>query len=169
MHGVLQLGDRIVYGIHGVGAIIDIEQRVIDRKKADYYVLEPLMQPGAKYYVPTQNQVAVSKLRPLLTAEELENLFHCPECRQNLWIADENRRKMRYRELINGGDRAALISMIQCLYKHKASQLEAGRKFHLCDENFLRDAQMVLSSEFSLILGIPTGEVSAYIERKLSE
>ena len=168
MHVVLQLGDRIVYGIHGVCAIIDIEQRVIDRKKADYYVLEPLDQPGAKYYVPTQNQIAVSKLRPMLTKDELEALFLNPSCRENIWIPDEGRRKLRYRELINGGDRTALICMIRCLNQHKESQLAAGRKFHLCDENFLKDAKKVLNSEFSYVLGIPTGEVGAYLENKIS-
>lgn len=169
MHVVLQLGDRLVYGIHGVCAIIDIEQRIIDRKKADYYVLEPLDQPGSKYYVPTHNQVAVSKLRPLLSAAELEALLHSPRAKEDIWIFDENRRKLRYREMINGGDRAALICMIRCLNKHKESQLAAGRKFHLCDENFLKDAKKVLASEFSLVLGIPAADVGMYIEQKLGE
>ena len=71
---MLQLGDRVVYGVHGVCCIVDIEQRTIDRKKAEYYVLEPLDQPGAKFYIPTHNQIAVSKLRPLLSAQELDAL-----------------------------------------------------------------------------------------------
>ena len=169
MHAVLQLGDRVVYGIHGVCAIVDVEQRVIDRKKADYYVLEPLDQPGSKYYVPVHNQIAVSKLRQLLTAEELEVLLCSSEVKADIWIPNENLRKQRYREYINGGDRAALICMIRCLKQHKDSQLAAGRKFHLCDENFLKDAKKVLSSEFSLILGIPAAEVGAYVQSKIGE
>lgn len=166
---MLQLGDRIVYGIHGVCCVVDIEQRIIDRKKADYYVLEPVDQPGAKFYVPTHNQIAVSKLRPLLTLQELEDLLQSPETYADIWIADENRRKQRYRELINSGDRASLICMIRSLHKHKEAQLAAGRKFHLCDENFLKDAQKLLTSEFSVVLNIPPSDVRAYIESKLSE
>ena len=166
---MLQLGDRIVYGIHGVCCVVDIEQRIIDRKKADYYVLEPVDQPGAKFYVPTHNQIAVSKLRPLLTLQELEDLLQSPETHADIWIADENRRKQRYRELINSGDRASLICMIHSLHKHKEAQLSAGRKFHLCDENFLKDAQKLLTSEFSVVLNIPPSDVRAYIESKLSE
>lgn len=166
---MLQLGDRIVYGIHGVCCVVDIEQRIIDRKKADYYVLEPVDQPGAKFYVPTHNQIAVSKLRPLLTLQELEDLLQSPETHADIWIADENRRKQRYRELINSGDRASLICMIRSLHKHKEAQLSAGRKFHLCDENFLKDAQKLLTSEFSVVLNIPPSDVRAYIESKLSE
>ena len=166
---MLQLGDRIVYGIHGVCCVVDIEQRIIDRKKADYYVLEPVDQPGAKFYVPTHNQIAVSKLRPLLTLQELEDLLQSPETHADIWIADENRRKQRYRELINSGDRASLICMIRSLHKHNEAQLAAGRKFHLCDENFLKDAQKLLTSEFSVVLNIPPSDVRAYIESKLSE
>lgn len=166
---MLQLGDRVVYGVHGVCCIVDIEQRTIDRKKAEYYVLEPLDQPGAKFYIPTHNQIAVSKLRPLLSAQELDALLLSPEARADVWITDENHRKQRYRELINSGDRVALICMIRSLHKHKAAQLAAGRKFHLCDENFLKDAQKLLSSEFSVVLNIPASAVGAYIESKLSD
>lgn len=164
---MLQLGDRVVYGIHGVCSLIAIEQRIIDRKKAEYYVLEPLEQPDSRYYVPVHNQIAVSKLRPLLSVEQLDELLYSPQTKAGIWIKDEHQRKNRYRELLNSGDRGALIGMIRLLHDHKASQLAAGRKFHLCDENFLKDAQRLLSSEFSLVLGIPKQEVGIYIEQKL--
>lgn len=166
---MLEVGNRVVYGIHGVCTIVDVEQRTVDRKKVSYFVLEPAEQTGAKFYVPTHNQLALSKLRPLLSRQELEDLLHSEQTQRDTWIADENQRKLKYRELINGGDRAALICMIRCLLRHKTAQVAAGRKFHLCDENFLRDAQKLLSSEFALILEIPQSEVGAYIEKRLSE
>lgn len=164
---MLQLGERVVYGIHGVCSVTMIEQRIVDRKRADYYVLEPLDQPGSKYYVPINNQIAVSKLRPLLSAEKLEELLNSPHCVDVTWIPDENQRKNKYRELINGGDRGALLGMIYLLHNHKISQLAAGRKFHLCDENFLKDAKKLLSSEICLVLGVPKQDVSAYIDSKI--
>ena len=166
---MLQIGSQVVYGIHGVCCIVDVEVRRVDRKKVEYFVLEPREQPGTRYYVPTQNQVALSKLRPMLTRDELEALLVSEQTHRESWIADENQRKQHYRELINSGDRAALIGMIRMLHEHKESQLAAGRRFHLCDENFLRDAQKLLTSEFSLVLGIPQKEVADYIEKRLCE
>ena len=166
---VLQVGDRIVYGIHGVCCIVDVEKRVVDRKKVEYFVLEPVQQPVARFYVPTHNPVALSKLRPLLTPGELEQLLSADHTQTNCWIADENLRKQKYRELISSGDRAALFAMIHALQNHKDQQLAAGRKFHLCDENFLRDAKKVINSEFSYILGIAPEDVAAYIESKLNK
>ena len=166
---MLQLGSLVVYGIHGVCVIADVEQRIVDRKKVEYFVLTPKDQPEARFYVPTQNQVALSKLLPLLTKDDLDALFVSEDTYKEYWINNENLRKQKYKEMINGNDRSMLISMIQTLHRHKESQLAAGRKFHLCDENFLRDAQKRLASEFSVVLGIPQSDVAGYIESKLQK
>lgn len=164
-----QQGDRVIYGIHGVCQIVGTEVRSVDRKKVEYFALEPLDQPGARFYVPTQNQVALAKLRPVLDAESLTALLHSDEARRDSWIVDEGQRKLRYRELINSGDRAALLSMVGSLHRHKEAQAAQGRKFHLCDENFLRDAEKLLTSEFSLVLGIEPGKVGEYVKNSLLE
>lgn len=166
---VLQVGSQVVYGIHGVCSIIDIEVRTVDRKKVEYFVLAPNEQPNARFYVPMRNEAALSKLRPLLTKDELDALLSSEAAHQDCWVPDENRRKQKYRDLINSADRAALISMIRLLHRHREEQQAAGRKFHLCDENFLRDAHKLLCSEFSLVLGIPQSEVDAYIAAKLDK
>jgi RNA polymerase-interacting CarD/CdnL/TRCF family regulator len=57
--------------------------------------------------------------------------------------------------------------MVRSLHHHKEQQREAGKKFHLGDENFLRDAERLLNSEFSMILGIDAKEVGTYIQSKL--
>ena len=158
-----QIGDHVVYGIHGVCRILCEEERKVDRNKVQYFVLEPVDQAGARYYIPTQNQAALNKLRPVLSREELEALLRSEAVREDFWIADENRRKQTYRELIGSGDRGALIRMVGTLHRHRREQMEAGRKFHLCDENFLRDAEKLLNAEFSMVLGIAPGQVGQYI------
>ncbi len=156
-------GDRVIYGIHGVCNILDIEIRTVDRKKIEYFVLEPVEQPGSRYFVPTQNQAAVAKLRPILSRKELDKLISSKDADQDAWIADENQRKQHYRELINSGDRAALIAMVRTLHRQRSVQIAAGKKFHLCDENFLKDAEKLLSAEFALVLDIHPNEVGKYI------
>lgn len=160
-----QCGDRVLYGIHGVCEILDITLRTVDRKQVEYYELEPLAQPGARYFIPTQNQAAVMKLKKVMDKQTLIELLKSDAVRHDVWIEDESKRKLRYRELINSGDRAALLNMVHALHQHKKAQLEAGKKFHLCDENFMRDAERLLSAEFSLALGIQPDEVGDYILR----
>ncbi len=143
---MFQVGDQVVYGIHGVCRILDLEERRIDRKKVSYFVLEPADQSGARFYVPSENPAALAKLRPVLSKSELEQLLSSDEVREDHWISDENARKQRYRELIGSQDRKELLCMINSLHRHKKEQQEAGRKFHLCDENFLRDAEKLLNA-----------------------
>ena len=158
-----QVGQKIVYGIHGVCCIVDLEAKKIDRKSICYFVLEPVDQPGTRYYLPSENQAALAKIRPLSTKEELDALLTAPLV-ENVWIPDENRRKQHYRELVSSVNLKAMIDMVRCLRIHRRQQMEQGRKFHQCDENFLRDAQRILSTEIGMVMQIPAGEVEGYLQ-----
>ncbi len=164
-----QMGEKVVYGIHGVCAVVDQEERIIDRKRVTYLVLEPIGQDGARYLVPTHNMAAMAKLQPMLSKENLEKLIHSEEVHTDGWIRDENLRKQTYRELISSGDRAKLMQMVYTLYRHKASQSAAGRKCHLCDENFLRDAEKLLITEAAVIMGVEADMAKQYIRSNLKE
>lgn len=162
-----QCGDQVVYGIHGVCRIVDIEKKIVDRKTVEYYVLRPSTQADATYYVPVHNETAVAKMRKMLTVAELNALLDSDEIHADCWITEENLRKDRYRKLITRADCAELIGMIRSLHRHKQKQLEAGKKFHICDENFLKDAQRLIASEVSQILGIEPDQVEQYIRSRL--
>lgn len=159
-----RIGEKVVYGIHGVCTVTELEIKTVDRQKVQYYVLEPLEQPGARYYIPTHNPAAVAKLSPLMTRAELASLLEDRRIPEGTWITDENQRKQRYRELIASSNRPAVLAMVRALRAHKAEQLAQGRKFHLCDENFLRDAEKLLCAEFSVVLELPQQEAAAYLE-----
>ena len=158
-----QVGQQVVYGIHGVCIITDVETKIVDRKKIPFFVLEPLCQPGARFYVPAENPAALAKLSTLLTQQELTSLLSSVEKSKKAWVPDENRRKLRFRELLSSGDRKAVLEMICALQIHKAEQAEKGKKFHLCDENFLHDAEKILCSEFALVMEKSQKEAMEYL------
>ena len=103
-------------------------------------------------------------MKPILTKSQIDTLLQSPEVGRDIWIEDENQRKLHYAQLLTGSSRAALISMVKTLRKQKQIQHSKGRKFHACDENFLRDAEKLLSSEFSLVLEIEPNAVGKYIQ-----
>ncbi len=158
-----QAGQKVVYGAHGVCNILGLEDRVVDRKMVSYFVLQPVEQPDSRYYIPSHNENALAKMRPLMEKEALLALLNSEDIRKTEWISDENRRKQYYRQLITSLDMEAMIRMIHALRQQRKSLAEAGRKFHLCDENFLRDAQRLLRTEVSLVLDIPESETDAYL------
>lgn len=162
-----QTGDQVLYGIHGVCTITGIEAMRFGKARAKYYVLQPAEQADARFYVPVDSEAAVAKLRPLLTADALMELLHSEEVRSTPFIAEENQRKQRYRELISSGDRAQLMGMICALHRHKKAQTAAGRKFHQSDENFLHDAQKLLNAEFAQVFSLEPKEVGSFIAKEL--
>ena len=164
-----QTGDKVLYGMHGVCVIVDQEQRPIDGKRVTYLVLEPVGQTGSRFLVPTHNAAAMAKVRPVLNREALEEMFSSDAVRADAWVKDEGQRKQLYRELISSCDRQRLAQMICSLYRYRALQAAAGKKFHLCDETFLRDAEKILAGEIASTLEIPTAEALKYLRNKLKE
>ena len=163
------MGDRVMYGIHGVCRIIGTEIQMQGKNRITYLILEPLEQAGSRYLVPTDSKVAMEKLKRMLSRVELDALMQSESVRQDCWIPDEGQRKQIYRERITAGDREQLISIIYTLYRHKVEQTAAGRKMHMCDENFLKDAERVLVSEIAAVMEMETDTARAYLRRVLSE
>ena len=159
-----RVGERVLYGVHGVCLIKDQEVKTVDRQKVQYYVLEPLENPGAKYYIPSEKPAAVAKLSPLLTHQELNLLLQNHQIPEGTWIPEENQRKQRYRELLCSSDRPALLAMIRVLRAHKQDQLSKGKKFHLCDDNFLREAESLFYAEVSAVLNMTASAAKDYVE-----
>ena len=145
-----QLGQKIVYGSHGVCNIVDLEDKKVDGKMICYFVLEPADHPGTRYYLPTKEQM-YDYLRTPVT--------------EDIWIDHENKRKQRFRELLSSVDLRAMIDMVRVLREHRQVQLAQGRKFHQCDDNFLRDAQRIISAEVSVVFQIPMEQVESCLQQ----
>jgi len=162
-----QYGQVLVYGPHGACRVLELQHQQQSGKTVTYLVLEPLWQTGARFMVPTHNEVAMAKLRPLLTRRELEELPMSATAQQNEWVPDEGQRKMLYRELIGGTDRVKLLGMMISVMRHKEIQALNGRKCHICDENFLRDAERVLCGEIGAVLELDHAAAKAWLYEKL--
>jgi len=96
-------------------------------------------------------------------------LITSEKVRRDCWIRDEGQRKQTYRELISSGDREKLMAMVHTLYQHRAEQIASGRKIHLCDENFLRDAEKLLTGEIAVVMGFEVDEARQYVRTRLKE
>lgn len=162
-----QSGTYLIYGIQGVCRVVGTEVQRVNRKKTEYLVLEPIEKTESRFYLPTQNPAAMAKLRPVLTREEMVEVLASREVHSDCWIPEENQRKQRYRDLISSGDRLSLLQMLSCLYRHREEQMAAGRKFHQCDDNFLRDAERLLCVEVALVMDLTGEEAREYLRQQL--
>ena len=160
-------GTYIVYGVQGVCKVIGTEKQLVNRKRTEFLVLEPLVKSESRFYVPTQNPTAMNKILQVLSREDLESLIASPQLREDCWVSHENIRKQQYRELLSSGNRMQILRMVCALYRYKDEQIAAGKKFHQIDDNFLRDAERLICSEISLVMEKTMEESREYLRSNL--
>ena len=68
---------------------------------------------------------------------------------ESLWIENEEVRKAQYQEILASGNRAGLIGMLKALYLHQREQQEKGRRLHMSDDHFFKEAEKMLHEEFA--------------------
>lgn len=155
---VYSLHQSVVYGSHGVCSIVDIEEKLVDHKAVQYYALEPLTQPGTRYYIPVHNALAVSKMRLPMCAQRLQDMLADTALDRSSWISSDNARKLRYKELLSNCEPENMLITVRLLREHRDLQLASGRKFHVSDATFLKTAENLLTAEIAFVLGIDKGE-----------
>ena len=165
---MFQLGELVVYGIHGVCRVKEVQERMVNRVSQQYLVLEPVGKQGSQYMVPMQNEAAMSRVPGLISKEAWEALLASPKVHTVSWIQDENKRKQSYRELTGSGTRETLLQTAYSIYADRSAQKAAGRRLHMCDENFLHDAEKILAGELEAVMGITGPEALTLLRTSLS-
>lgn len=151
---MFQVNDVIIYGTQGVCKIAGTEEKSVSGTKRMYFVLKPVSDKGATIFVPTDNQVVLKKMRRLLTKDEIHALIDSMPKENAVWVTDENARKERYKEVLASGDHLELIKMIKAIYAHKKQREAEGKRLHMSDERFFKDAEQTLYNEFQYVLDI---------------
>lgn len=163
-----EIGNNVIYKNDGVCKITKIIFRTFKNREIEYYVLNPVHNSNAEILIPKNNPDLVGKMRKVLTKDEIIQIIEAMPDEEDIWISDENNRKERYREILTSGDRTELVKLIKTLYVHKQNQKQCGRRLHLTDERFLRDAEKMLYDEFAFVLEIEPDEVLGFISSKLN-
>ena len=151
---MFQVNDVIIYGTQGVCEITAIEEKSISGAKKRYFVLRPVKDQGSTIYAPTDNESVLKKMRRLLTVDEIHALIDSMPDEKTVWIDNVNERKDCYRQLLASGNHSALIQMIKAIYAHKKEREAAGKRLHMMDEHFFKDAEQILYNEFQYVLNL---------------
>lgn len=155
---MFQVDDVIIYGSQGVCRITGIEEKRISGAKKTYFVLEPVQAGGATVFAPVDNEQVRKKMRRLLTKNEIHDLIDSVSEGDAAWVENENERKDCYRKILAEGDRGSLIHMIKAIYLHKKAREAEGKRLHMTDEHFFKDAERILYNEFQYVLELESRE-----------
>ena len=161
--GNFKLNETVFYSAQGVYTITGQTVRDFLGEKKPYLELTPVSEHNAKIYVPLDNAVAFGKMQPLLSKQECLNLLQVEGEQECGWILNDSERKTAYSAVLSGTDRGALLHMVRCLNRHRLQQGKKGKKLHLADERFLKNAQRLLVEDLSLVLQVEQEKATALV------
>ena len=157
---MFNVGDQIVYPMHGAGTIDSIEEKDILGEKQSYYILR---MPGEiKVMVPVDKaeQVGVRNIIDKTSADKVFSLLSQDETEM-----DKNWNK-RYRdnmEKIKSGDIYEIADVVRNLsFKQKEKGLSTGEK------KMLTNAKQILVSELVLAEQADQNEIEELVDSKIN-
>ena len=157
-----------MYGTFGICRIESIEKRDLTGEEQEYYILKHTNSDKNIFYVPTNNETAVSKMRPVCSKADVDDLIAHMNAEKTIWIDNNIMRKEEYSRIIKEADKKEIIRLIKTLYLHRNELAKCGKKLCSSDENYLSIAENMLFEEFAYALDIDKGEVVGYIEKHIS-
>ncbi len=144
---MFDIGDKIVYPMHGAGVIIAVEEKEILGDKKKYYVMK--MPIGEmRVMVPVDNVEEIG-IREIITNEEMNQVFNILRGEQSKMPQNWNRRYRMNMEKIKSGDIYEIATVVRNLMiRDDVKGLSTGER------KMLNNAKQMLVSEIVLVLDV---------------
>ena len=157
------IGDKVIYSQSGICSVEDITENDFCGRRSEYYVLRPLYDAGSLIYVPTDNELLVSRIRDAMTEDEVNGIISYMPNAENIWIDNDNKRKEAFSAILLENKPKQLTEMISTLRSRREEQIMKKKRLHISDEHFLERAERILCDEISYVLGVERDAVDEYI------
>ena len=158
---MFQIGDKVVYPMHGAGIIEAIEEREILGETRHYYVMH-LPVGNMKVFVPLDNVNSLG-LRGVISSEEVDNVFDVLRARQTIAVQAWNRRYRANLEKIKGGNIIDVAEVVSALaQRDKEKGLSTGEK------KMYENAYQILISELVLAENLAEQEIKQKLSKILA-
>lgn len=75
------------------------------------------------------------------------------------WISNKNIRFETFKNIIAEGKSSELLKLIRTLRLHEKQQFKRGKRLHMADERFLKEAEKMVLGEFAYVLNETTDDI----------
>lgn len=139
---MFNVGDKVVYPMHGAGTIDSIDKKNILDEEVEYINIS--MPGGVKVMVPS-NQASKQGLRNIISQNDVEKVFCVLETDETAMSDNWNKRYRDNMEKMKSGDAYEIADVVRNLsFKQKEKGLSTGEK------KMLLNAKQILVSELTL-------------------
>ena len=157
---MFNVGDKIVYPMHGAGVIDAIEEKDILGEKQSYYILK---MPGeVKVMIPTAKAESVG-VRNIIDKSSADEVLGVLEQDETAMDKNWNKRYRDNMDKMKSGDIFEVADVVRNLsFKQKEKGLSTGEK------KMLNNAKQILVSELVLAEHATQDEIEQVIENKIN-
>lgn len=157
---MFNIGDKVVYPMHGAGVVDSIEEKDILGEKQAYYILK---MPGeVKVMVPTAKAEQVG-VRGIIDKSAAEKVFGVLEANETEMSMNWNKRYRDNMDKMKSGDIYEVADVVRNLsFKQKEKGLSTGEK------KMLNNAKQILVSELVLTEHATQDEIEQMVDSKIS-
>ncbi|WDV45447.1 CarD family transcriptional regulator [Clostridiaceae bacterium M8S5] len=157
---MFNIGDKIVYPMHGAGIIVGIEEKEILGKKRKYYIMKMPMG-DMKVMVPIDSVEDIG-IREIINNEEVEQVLAVLSDNESKMTQNWNRRYRANMDKIKSGDIYEIASVVRNLIiRDREKGLSTGER------KMLNNAKQMLISEIVLAKNIDEFETEEMIEKMI--
>ncbi|HBR34027.1 MAG TPA: CarD family transcriptional regulator [Firmicutes bacterium] len=154
---MFNVGDRIVYPMHGAGVIVGIEQRNLSGTPEDYYIIK-LTSGEMKVMIPVCNKDLVG-LREIIDKDEVSKVLTVLQNRDMEMSSNWNHRYRANLEKIRSGSIYEVAEVVTGLsLRDREKGLSTGER------KMLENAKHILFSELALVEDLDEEEVQLMVE-----
>ena len=157
---MFNVGDKIVYPMHGAGTIDAIEKKNILNEEQDYYIIS---MPGeVKVMVPTQKAEEIG-VRNIIDKSDVSKVLNILEEDETEMSDNWNKRYRDNMDKMKSGDIYEVADVVRNLsFKQKEKGLSTGEK------KMLNNAKQILVSELVLAEHVSQAEIEKIVENKIN-
>lgn len=152
---MFQIGDNIVYPMHGAGIIEAIEEKEFSDEKQQYYVIKMAVS-HMKVMIPTR-KMSRSRIRPVTDILALKNIIHTFQNGTSDKLLPWQERYKINTDKIKTGHILEGAEVVRDLMRMKKE-----KKLNASEKKMLDDAHGYLLSELEVIKGITEKQIKSF-------
>lgn len=154
-------GDTVMHWTHGIGQIVNLEERALAGSKNIYYVVQV---GDMTVWVPADKKVS-SRLRPPTPRSRFKRLLTILSSPSEPLPEDRLERKTRLLAMLNDGRPESLCQIIRDL---SAYQKQLGKAMNENDHMILKQSRKTLLGELGFVLSLTHAQAEHELHRLLT-
>ncbi len=158
---MFNIGDVVIYSMHGLSRIDDICEKTISNVTKKYYVLHPLDQASLTISAPVDsNKVVIQKMLDEEEAKEILQSFQQPGAS---WIENSKQRYTQYQHIVSTGERKEIAKITNTLMRKDLELHLENKKLYDQDRRLLDPVQTLLFKELAMSLDTTFEKISEQV------